>query len=66
MEELVALVAEKTGLDKKQAAVAVNVVLDFVKGKLPPAVGGQIDNLLEGEGGLGNAADMLGGLFGKK
>lgn len=65
MEELVALVVKKTGLDEKQAKVAVDVVLGFVKDKLPPSVAGQIDNLLEGEGGLGAAADMLGGLFGK-
>lgn len=65
MEELVALVVEKTGLSEKQAEMAVEVVLNFVKEKMPPAVAGQIDNLLEGEGGLGNAADMLGGLFGK-
>ena len=66
MEELVALVVEKTGLSEKQAEMAVEVVLDFIKGKLPPVVAGQIDNLLDGEGGLDGAADMLGGLFGKK
>ena len=65
MQELVALVVKKTGLDAKQAKVAVDVVLKFVKDKLPPAVGGQIDALLKGEGGLSSAADMLGGLFGK-
>jgi hypothetical protein len=66
MEELVALVVEKTGLSETQAEKAVVVVLDFIKAKLPPAVSGQIDNLLEGEGGLGGAANMLGGLLGKK
>ncbi len=65
MEELVALVVKKTGLDKKQAETAVEVVLDFIKGKLPPVVSGQIDALLEGKGDLGAAADALGGLFGK-
>ena len=65
MEELVALVMKKTGLEKKKAEVAVEVVLDYVKDKLPPVVGGQIDNLLEGEGDLGAAADALGDLFGK-
>ncbi|MBT3337040.1 MAG: hypothetical protein HN855_16285 [Anaerolineae bacterium] len=64
MEELIAMVAEKTGLDEKQAEVAVELVLDFVKEKMPPAVGAQIDALLEGKGGLGAAADALGGLFG--
>ncbi len=64
MEELVALVVEKTGLNKKQAEAAVEVVLGFVKDKLPPVVSGQIDSLLEGKGDLGAAADALGGLFG--
>jgi hypothetical protein len=65
MEELVALVVAKTGISEKQAEMAVEVVLNFVKGKLPPVVSGQIDNLLEGKGDLGAAADALGGLFGK-
>ncbi|MBT7073824.1 MAG: hypothetical protein HN922_02825 [Anaerolineae bacterium] len=63
MEELVALVVEKTGLSEKQAESAVEVVLEFIKDKLPPVVGGQIDNLLEGKGDLGSAANALGGLF---
>ncbi len=66
MDELIASVVEKTSLDEKEAAVVVKLVLDFVKDKLPAPVAGQIDNLLDGEGGLGGAADMLGGLFGKK
>ena len=65
MDELVALVVEKTGLSEKQAESAVKIVLDFVKDKLPPAISGQIDGFLEGEGDLGAAAAALGGLFGK-
>ena len=65
MEELVALVVAKTGISEKQAEMAVEVVLNFVKGKLPPVVSGQIDHVLEGKGDLGAAADALGGLFGK-
>ena len=65
MEELVALVVNKTGITEKQAEVAVEVVLDFVKDKLPASVSGQIDGLLEGKSNLGGAADALGGLFGK-
>jgi hypothetical protein len=66
MDELIASVVEKTSLNEEEAAVVIKLVLDFIKDKLPPVVGGQIDNLLDGEGGLGGAADMLGGLFGKK
>jgi len=65
MEELVALVMEKTGLTEKQAESAVEVVIGFIKDKLPAVVGEQIDALLEGKGDLGAAADALGSLFGK-
>ena len=62
MDELVQLVSEKTGLNKEMSETAVKVVLDFIKEKLPKPVAMQIDNVLEG----GSAADMIGGLFGKK
>ena len=34
MDELVALVVEKTGLSEKQAETAVEVVLDFIKDEI--------------------------------
>jgi len=80
MDELVALVAKKTGLPKEQAKAAVMVVLDFIKKKLPPAVASQVDGLLNGTGAgvigaaaealedgkldANDAARLLGGLFG--
>lgn len=64
MEELVALVVEKTGVSEEQAGVVVKVVLDFIKGKLPASVAGQLDAVLEGKSDLGSAADALGSLFG--
>ncbi len=66
MEELYNLVVQKTGLPKEQAKMAVDVVVDFIKKKLPAPIAGQVDAVLGGKGDLGNAADMLGGLFGKK
>ena len=62
MDELVKLVAEKTGLSEDLAATAVKLVLDYVKEKLPAPVAAQVDALL----GADSAADMLGGLFGGK
>ena len=64
MDELVKLVAEKTGLSEAMARTAVNVVLDYVKDKLPAPIAGQLDNLLDGGGDLGDIASTLGGLFG--
>ena len=63
MDELVALVVEKTGISEEQAQQAVEVVLDFVKDKLPKSLAGRLDDLIEG----GKADDLLkgvGGLFG--
>lgn len=64
MEELVALVSQKTGLSKEQSQMAVTTVLDFVKKKLPAPVAAQVDAVLGNEGTLGAAANMLGGLLG--
>ena len=63
MEELVNLVVKKTGLPKETAQKAVTVVLDYLKKKLPPAVGAAIDAFLSGKGQAAAAADLLGGLF---
>jgi len=62
MDELVELVAKKTGLSKEASAEAVDVVLDYLKKKLPKPVAAQVDAVL----GSGSALDALGGLFGGK
>ena len=66
MEELLNLVMKKTDLNKEQAEVVVELVLDYLKKKLPAPIGGQIDAFLSGKSQLSDAADMLGGLFGDK
>ncbi len=66
MDELIAIIVEKTSLDEEEAGVVVKLMLDFIKDKLPDSVAGIVDNLLDGDGELGGAVDMLGGLFGKK
>ena len=70
MDELVKLVAEKVNIPEEQARTAVNLVVGFLKEKLPKPVAGQIDAFL---GGGSDAVDKaegvvkgLGGLFGKK
>jgi hypothetical protein len=64
MDELVKLVAKKTGLSDAMAKTAVNVVLDFLKKKLPAPVGAQIDLFLKNEGKVTAAAGMVEGLLG--
>jgi hypothetical protein len=80
MDELVALVAKKTGLPKEQAKMAVTAVLDFLKQKLPAPIASQVEAVLTGKGTVGavasalddgkldanDAANLLGGLFGGK
>jgi len=62
MEDLINEVTQKAGIPKDKAEKAVEVVLDYLKNKLPAPIAGQIDGVLGG----GGAANALGGLFGKK
>jgi uncharacterized protein (DUF2267 family) len=70
--EVAGLVAKKVGISADKAEQAVDVVLNFIKQKLPPTVAGQVDAVLDGsvdlsDGvGLDDAAGLLGGLLGGK
>ena len=66
MNELVNLIVKKTGIPAATAQTIVNLVLDYLKKKLPAPIAGQIEGLLSGAGNVQNAENMLGGLFGKK
>jgi len=67
MEEVVKLVAAKTGISEEHARTAVTTVLGFLKEKLPAPIAGQIDSVVGGgegsAGGLGNIAASVGGLL---
>ena len=43
-----------------------DVVVDFIKKKLPASVATQLEAVLASKGNVGTAADMLGGLLGGK
>jgi uncharacterized protein (DUF2267 family) len=65
MEELVKMVADKVGISEAQAKQAVEMVMGFLKDKLPEPIAGQLDAALEGDvSGLGDLAGGLGKLFG--
>ncbi len=69
MEEVVDLVSKKTGLPEDTARTAVETVLRYLKDRLPDPIASQVDRVLEGgeiPGDLGDLAEGLGGLFGKK
>jgi len=70
--EVADLVAKKVGIPQDKALLAVDVVLKFIKEKLPPTIAGELDAVLAGnidlsDGiGLDDAAGLLGGLLGGK
>ena len=66
MDELVNLIVKKTGIPAATATTIVNLVVDYLKKKLPAPLAGQIDGLLSNSANIKGAEDMLGGLFGKK
>ena len=48
-DELIKLVSSKTGLNQEMATLAVDIVIGFLKQKLPPELAGQLDSLLSGQ-----------------
>jgi uncharacterized protein (DUF2267 family) len=66
MDELIKMVSSKTGISEAQAKEAIEIVLGFLKDKLPSPVAGQIDAVLKGDMDVGGVAGTLGGLFSKK
>ena len=74
MDELVKMVAQKTGISEAQASEAVRMVLEFIKTRLPEPIAGQIDGLLAGDSlpqgqGMPNVDDItkgIGDMFGSK
>jgi hypothetical protein len=70
--EIAGLITKKVGIPNDKALQAVDVVLNFVKEKLPPTIAGELDAVLAGnvnlsDGlGLDDAAGLLGGLLGGK
>jgi nucleoid DNA-binding protein len=69
MNELVNLIVKKTGIPAATAQTVVNVVLDFLKKKLPAPVAAQVSGLLSSDDKVKSAESMLGNLtskFGKK
>ena len=62
MNELVNLIVKKTGIPAATAKTIVNIVLDYLKKKLPAPVAGQLDGLLKSDATVRQAENMLGGL----
>ena len=69
MNELVNLIVKKTGVSQAIAQTIVNLVVDYLKKKLPAPIASQIDGLLANDANVQQAENIvgdIGGLFGKK
>ena len=67
LDEITKTVAKKTGLTAEKAKVVVELVVDLLKDKMPAALRAPFESFVEGKApDLGDAAGMLGGLFGGK
>lgn len=61
MDELVKSVADRVGISEDQAKKAVDIIVGYLKQRLPDSVSGQVDHLLAS----GRAADAAKGLGSK-
>ncbi len=61
MNELIKMVADRTGVGDDKAKTAVDTVVGYLKQKLPQPISGQIDQVVGGGSGSGGG---LGGAIG--
>ena len=71
MNDLVTLITQKTGISEAHARMAVELVVSYLKDKLPAPIATQLDTLIAGGSAnlgdlAGNLAGGLGGMFGNK
>lgn len=62
MNELIEAITSRTSLNAQQAQEVVQVVLDFLKTRLPGPLAAHLDSLLAGGGSAGG--DVLGAIEG--
>ncbi len=70
MEELVEIVASKTGISQDQARTAIQAVITHLESKMSPAMAGILNTVLASEGGganpaVGEAESLLKSVVGK-
>lgn len=65
MDQLVKLVAQKTGINESQAKMAVETVMSFMKDKLPDGVASQVISMLQDGSDAEGKDDLMSGLAGK-
>ena len=70
MENLIKMVAEKTGISEEKATTAIQTVVSFLKDKMPGGIGSQLESFIKGGAGsmgdrAGGIKDKIGDMFGK-
>jgi hypothetical protein len=65
MDELVNMISKKTGLTPEMSRTVVNMVVDYMKKKVP-TLAPEIDMLITNSATIENAASAIEGLFAKK
>jgi hypothetical protein len=69
-QQLIQQLSQRVGIPADKAEAAINTVVGYLKERLPGPVGSQLDKLVSGEevqgGVLSQAAQSIGGMFGKK
>lgn len=69
MNELIQQIAAKIGVSEAQAQQSVEMVIDFIKDKMPEHLHGTFDSIAKGEdvqAGVSDLAKKALGVFGKK
>lgn len=70
MNELISMVAQKTGIGEDKARQAVETVVGFLKDRLPGPLGAQLEGVINGSPNQvaddlrNKASGALGGMFG--
>jgi hypothetical protein len=65
MNELINQITQRTGISQNQAQQTVQVVVDFLKQKLPGPAAAQLENFVSSQGkGGAMGQQSLGGMFG--
>jgi hypothetical protein len=72
IDDLVQQISQRAGIPEDKARMAAHAAVEFLDGRLPAPVGGNLKRLVDGGGaggggmpGLGDVAGGLGGMFGK-
>lgn len=69
-QQLVQQLSQRVGIPPDKAEAAIDTVVGYLKQHLPGPIASQLDKVVSGEegtgGGLAQAAQTLGGMFGKK